>query len=155
MILHVSLGSITENGITLSVLLGAAGIGLACLLLSNRQNLIPVELCYGEKTWQLTALRDTGHSLRDPISGKQVLIIGADTAQQLTGLSPQKLRDPVGTMQTTPGLRLIPYQTVGNTGFLLAIYVPQAKIGNRQGSAVVALSPNVFGNRYQALTGGI
>ena len=125
------------------------------MLLGNRQNLIPVELCYGEQIFQLTALRDTGHSLRDPITGKNVLIVGADMAQRLTGLCPRELRDPVGTMQSIPGLRLIPYQTVGNTGFLLAIFVAQAKIGERQGSAVVALSPNVFGSHYQALTGGI
>lgn len=153
-ILHASLGGITENGITFSMLLGSAGMGLACLLLGKNQNLIPVELTYGKQTLQLTALRDTGHSLKDPISGKSVLILSADAAQHLTGLGPRELRDPVGTMQSVSGLRLIPYQTVGNKGFLLAIFVSQAKIGTRQGSAVVALSPNVFGSHYQALTGG-
>lgn len=153
-ILHLSLGGITESSVTLSMLLGAAGIGLACLILGKQQNLIPVELTYGDQTLQLLALRDTGNTLRDPVTGKCVLVVGADTAQQLTGLSSQELRDPLGTMETVPGLRLIPYQTVGNSGFLLAIWIPKAKIGGKQGSAIVALSPQVFESHYQALTGG-
>ena len=103
---------------------------------------------------RLTALRDTGNSLRDPITGKPVLIVGADIAEKLTGLSPAALRDPVRTMGSLPGLRLIPYRTVGNTGFLLALRIPSVKIGNRQGSALVAFSPHILGSGYQALTGG-
>ena len=154
-LLQLSLGGIAERSVTVSMMLGAAGVGLACLLLNRNQNFVPVELKYGEQTLQLTALRDTGHSLRDPVTGKSVLVVGADTAQQLTGLHPHELRDPVRTLETMPGLRLIPYQSVGNSGFLLAIFVPQAKIGGKQGSAIVALSPNLFGSNYQALTGGM
>lgn len=155
MILHFSLGGITERSVTLSMLMGAAGIGLACLVLGKRQTLIPVELTYGGQTLQLMALQDTGNTLRDPITGKNVLVVGADAAQQLTGLSSQELRDPLGTLETVPGLRLIPYQTVGNSGFLLAIWIPKAKIGGKQGSAIVALSPQIFESHYQALTGGM
>lgn len=155
-LLHLSLGTIVGgNHGWASSLLGAAGLGLACIVLGKGQELVCVELTYGEQTLQFMALRDTGNTLRDPITGKSVLIVGADVAQTLTGLSPADLRDPVKTMGTVPGLRLIPYRTVGNTGFLLALPVPQAKIGSRKGSALVALSPNVFGSRYQALTGGM
>ena len=155
MLLHFSLGGITEHNLTFSMLLGAAGIGLACLILGKRQTLIPVELTYGSQTLRLMALRDTGNTLRDPITGKCVLVVGADAAWQLTGLSPRQLRDPLGTMETVSGLRLIPYQTVGNSGFLLAVWVHKAKIGGKQESAIVALSPQVFGSHYQALTGGM
>ena len=155
MLLHFSLGGITERDVTPSMLLGATGIGLACLILGKRQTLIPVELTYGDQTLQLMALRDTGNTLRDPVTGNCVLVVGADAAWQLTGLTPRQLRDPVGTMETVPGLRLIPYQTVGNSGFLLAIWIPKAKIGGKQGSAIVALSPQVFSSHYQALTGGM
>ena len=136
------------------MLLGAAGIGFACLAIGKGRDLIPVELTYGAQTVRLTALRDTGNSLRDPITGKPVLIVGADIAEKLTGLSPAALRDPVRTMGSLPGLRLIPYRTVGNTGFLLALRIPSVKIGNRQGSALVAFSPHILGSGYQALTGG-
>ena len=154
-LLHLSLGGVAEESVTPSMLLGSAGIGLACLILGKRQRLIPVELTYGGKTLQLTALRDTGNTLHDPVTGKSVLVVGADAAWQLTGLTDGQLRDPLTTIETVPGLRLIPYQSVGNSGFLLAVCIPKAKIGGRQGSAIVALSPQVFGSHYQALTGGM
>lgn len=154
-LLHLSLGGITgSKDEAASMLLGAAGICFACLAVGNRRVFIPVELTYGNQTVRVTALRDTGNTLRDPVTGKQVLVVSADVAQKLTGLTQTALSDPVRTMGTVPGLRLIPYQTVGNTGFLLALRIPNAKIGNRQGSTLVAFSPLTFSNHYQALTGG-
>ena len=154
-LLHTSLSGVSQSGGTGSVLLGAAGIGLACLILGKQRTLIPVELDYAGQTLHLMALRDTGNTLRDPITGKSVLVVGADTAAKLTGLSPQELSDPLTTIEMVPGLRLIPYQTVGDSGFLLAIWIPKVKIGGKQGSAVVALSPRIFESHYQALTGGM
>ena len=100
------------------------------------------------------ALRDTGNCLIDPITGGSVLVIGAQAAEKLTGLTAGQLKDPLRTMGQLPGLRLIPYKTIGNTGFLLALKIPEAKIGNRQGSTIVAFSPLILGTNYQALTGG-
>ena len=154
-LLHLSLGnlSVAEREMP-SMLLGAAGIALACMVIGKENKFLPVELTYAGQTVTLTALRDTGNTLRDPITGKQVLIIGADAAQTLTGLTEAALRDPVGSMGILPGLRLIPYQTVGNAGFLLALPMQNVKIGNQRGNILVALSPCVFDRRYQALTGG-
>lgn len=155
LLLHLSLSGITGSKKEMtSMLMGSAGIGFACLAVGKRRNLIPVELTYGAQTVRILALRDTGNTLRDPITGKPVLIVGADIAEKLTGLSPTALHDPVGTMGTIPGLRLIPYRTVGNTGFLLALRIPSVKIGNWQGSVLVAFSPQKLGSGYQALTGG-
>ena len=81
--------------------------------------------------------------------------MGADVAQMLTGLTLTALQDPVGSIGTIPGLRLIPYQTVGNTGMMLAINISNAKIGNRRGNTLVAFSPQIFNGHYQALTGGM
>ena len=154
-LLHLSLGRITaERQELFSMLLGAAGMGFACIAVGRNRNLVPVELTYGTKTLQFKALRDTGNTLTDPITGKQVLIVGADVAEQLTGLTASMLKDPVGSIHAFPGLRLIPYQTVGNTGFLLALKLNNVRIGNRQGSALIAFSPNLLGKHYQALTGG-
>lgn len=155
LLLQLSLGGLTgEKSEAVSVLLGAAGIGFACLLLSKQSKFIPVELHYGNQTLHMTALRDTGNTLRDPVTGKSVLVVSAHIAEQLTGLTADALRDPVETMGKVPGLRLIPYQSVGSDGFLLAVFVPQAKIGTKQGSAIVAFSPMIFESNYQALTGG-
>lgn len=118
---------------------------------------LPVELSYGDKRICLTALRDTGNTLRDPITGRQVLVVGADVAQQLTGLSPQQLRTPIETIEKLPGSRLIPYRSVGSNSFLLAIRVPKVKIGSWQGSTLVAFAPDFLSpeGAYQALTGGV
>lgn len=118
---------------------------------------VPVELSYGDKTLRLTALRDTGNTLRDPVTGQPVLVVDAATAQTLTGLTPQQLRDPVQTMGALPGLRLVPYRSVGQpAGLMLAMKLKKVKIGSRWQSALVAFAPDRLGNEgtYQALTGG-
>lgn len=118
---------------------------------------VPVELSYGDKRIRLTALRDTGNTLRDPITGGQVLVVGADVAQELTGLTVQQLKTPVESVGILPGLRLIPYRTVGQeAGLLLAMKLPRVKIGAWQGSSLVAFAPEGLSpeGAYQALTGG-
>lgn len=119
---------------------------------------LPIELTYGKKHLSLTALQDTGNTLRDPITGGQVLVIGADAAQKLTGLTQQQLQRPVESLGQLPGLRLIPYHTVGSPGnFLLALRIPKVKIGAWEGSTLVAFAPERIGadGAYQALTGGL
>jgi len=154
-LLQFSLGGLSSHqSSVLSMLLSAVGISLACMLVRSRSSFVPVEFFLQGEALHLTALHDTGNTLRDPLSGEGVLVVDADTAQKLTGLTPQQLRDPVGSLGAIPGLRLIPYHTVGNSGFLLALRLPQVKIGTRQGSAVVAFAPQSLGKNYQALTGG-
>ena len=120
-------------------------------------NYLPVELSYGDKHICITALQDTGNALRDPITGRQVLVVGADVAQQLTGLSRQQLRTPIESIEKLPGLRLIPYRSVGSKSFLLALHLPKVKIGAWQGSTLVAFAPDCLSpeGTYQALTGGV
>ena len=139
---------------------GGLIIAAMCLIFcrgSGMGNYISVELLYGKKHLQLTALCDTGNTLRDPLTGRSVLVIGADAAYQLTGLTKDQLRNPVESVGVLPGLRLIPYHTIGQPrGLLLALYLPKVKIGNWQGSSLVALAPECVGSEstYQALTGG-
>lgn len=118
---------------------------------------IPVELRYGESCLKLNALQDTGNTLRDPVTGQQVLVIGADAAQRLTGLTKCQLQSPVESVGAIPGLRLIPYQSVGGRGFLLALRLQEVKIGSWQGSTLVAFAPEGLSREgaYQALTGGV
>ena len=57
-----------------------------------------------------------------------------------------------------PGLRLIPYRTIGQSaGFLAAMRMENVKIGKWQGSRLVAFAPAGLDaeETYQALTGGI
>jgi len=147
---------------------GVVGIlcaaGVLCLLCCfgfrgriGESTYIPVELFYGQKHLALTALQDTGNTLRDPITGRQVLVVGADVARELTGLSYEQLRTPVESVGALPGLRLIPYHSVGSNSFMLAMRIQKVKIGKWQGSSLVAFAPEGLNaeGAYQALTGGI
>ncbi len=121
---------------------------------------VPVELQLGEKSIHITALLDTGNQLQDPITGRPVLVVGAEIANRLTGLTGQELSAPIETISrgNFPGLRLVPYHCVGQSGgMLLALRIPKVKIGNWKGSSLVAFSPvNLCTDgAYQALTGGI
>lgn len=118
---------------------------------------VPVELSYGGRRVKLTALQDTGNTLRDPITGGQVLVVGADVAQRLTGLTVAQLQKPAENIGSLPGLRLIPYRAVGqNSGLLLALRLP-CVIGTWKGNSLVAFAPEGLSpdGAYQALTGGI
>ena len=145
-----------------ALFLAAGGIWLLCRGVCNcgaAREYVPVELNYGGTCLTLTALRDTGNTLRDPVSGERVLVLSPEAAQQLTGLRREQLALPLETLsrRPLPGLRLIPYRAVGQTGFLLGLRIDDAKIGSRRGSAIVALAPEDFGRgqAYQALTGGM
>lgn len=154
-LLHFSIGGLTaQTTEPARMVLGALGLSLACWLARENKPLVPIELSYGENHLKVTALYDTGNALVDPITGQGVLILDAPSAQKLTGLTLEQLNAPVESLGVLTGLRLIPYHTVGNSGFLLALRLANAKIQNRQESITVAFSAQSFGKDYQALTGG-
>ena len=143
-------------------LLGTAGVlcilcGVGFRMRTGSAIYIPVELSYGEKHICLTALRDTGNGLTDPVSGRPVLVVGADVAQKLTGLTREQLHKPIESIGILPGLRLIPYRSINcSSGFLLCMRFQNVKIGTWQGSSLVAFAPEWLHpeGAYQALTGG-
>ena len=142
-------------------MLGAVSIFSLCVSLSNRKSeshdLMPVELQYKQERVSVWALRDTGNTLSDPLSGNPVLIVGPDVAARLLGLTQWQLENPVESLQALPGLRLIPYHTIGQSrGLLLGMRLHNIKIGPWQGSSLVAFAPYGLGEGkiYQALTGG-
>ncbi len=143
------------------VLCGLATVCLLCFLGFGGQcsgaSYIPVELRYGDKCLHITALQDTGNTLRDPITGQAVLVVGADIALELLGLTPGQLQKPIDSVGTLPGLRLVPYHSIGASDFLLAMKLKNVKIGTWQGSTLVAFAPEGLSaeGAYQALTGGV
>lgn len=165
-LLSMALGGIAlgiGDGGFWSLAASAAGVSLLCAVgfrdRPGSVSYVPVELFYAGRRMCLTALHDTGNSLRDPVTGKPVLVVGAEIAGQLMGLTQQQLRSPVAAMADPPlpGLRLIPYRAVGQpAGMLLAIRLPQVRIGNWTGSHLVAFAPDGLSGEgaYQALTGG-
>ena len=146
-----------------SLLIGAGVVLLLCAVGFHRKGIgnryIPVEVQFNGKKLRLIALQDTGNSLRDPLTGRPILVIAADAARELTGLSYEQLQDPVCTLPSAgiPGLRLIPYKTIGQPcGMLLALRLTKVRIGKWEGSSLVAFAPEKLSNEgaYQALTGG-
>lgn len=116
---------------------------------------LPVELSIHGRTMDLTALYDSGNSLRDPVSGEGVLVLSCGAADAVLPrevralLTPQALHDPAQLLlplrKTAPQLapQLLPYQAVGTgSGLLLAVRTDYIKIGGAvyQG-ALAALSP--------------
>lgn len=119
---------------------------------------VPVRITHEGNMVSVIALKDSGNSLRDPVTGESVMVIGAQTAMRLIGLNKEQLSSPMETLtgSSIRGLRLIPYRSVGGSGMLLAKRFPNVQIGDRKGSALVAFAPEAIGKGegYQALTGG-
>lgn len=166
-LLSMALGGIAlglGSGNFLTLVLSAAAVSIMCLVgfrgRVGAREYVSVELCLGEKRAKLLALRDTGNTLTDPVTGQSVLVAGPEAAYTLLGITKEQLRDPVGTLASgvIPGLRLIPYRSVGQPGgMLLALRLSAVRIGNWQGSTLVAFAPEGLDREgtYQALTGGV
>lgn len=163
--LSMALGGIAlqfSRGQVLPLLLCGSVLWLLCRLGFGEgvgeKEYIPVTLSYGGKRIQVIALRDTGNQLRDPVTGEKVLVLSAEAAKNLTGLSDAEISHPLETLakRPIPGLRLVPYRAVGSGGMLLALRIPEVIIGKRKQSAVAAFAPEGFakGDMVQALTGG-
>lgn len=126
----------------------------------GQREYIPVELNWEGREISVIALKDTGNTLRDPLTGEQVLVAGADVGEKLLGLSEHQLCHPVETLASgiISGMRLIPYRAVGQPGsMLLAVRFRNAKIGNSYEDPLVAFAPEELGRGevYQMLTGGV
>lgn len=158
MSLSVSAVSLGNQGVLPSVLALVLVVGICLLVRWDRRtgDYIPVVLRYGGREMTLTALRDTGNNLRDPITGQAVLVVDGKTATALTGLTTEELRMPYNTLGCLPGSRLIPYNAVGQpNGLLLAARFPDVSVGNWRGSCLVAFAPDGFGDeKFQVLVGG-
>ena len=163
-LLSMALGGLAicmETECALGVLGCSAALMLLCRTGFRRRalsrRLVPVEICHGGKSLRLTALCDTGNTLRDPLTGEPVLVAGAACAGMLLGLKAAELSDAAGTVAAHPELhlRLLPYGTVGNSGLLCALRCDRVCIAGKRTGGLVAFSPEAFGNgEYGALTGG-
>ncbi len=158
-LVKISLECLTANLGGIVNLCSAAVLCMVCIWAISGRNkkYLSVELEYRGNTVKIQALYDTGNLLRDPVTGKPVLIVNCDTAKRLTGLSAMQLEDPVKAIGLLPGLRLIPYRTVAMPGgILLALEIKHTKIGKYQGSRLVAFAPGQLdeSGKFQALIGG-
>ncbi|MCD8367673.1 MAG: sigma-E processing peptidase SpoIIGA [Clostridiales bacterium] len=151
------------------LLLAGSGLWAAASLLERRASgksgkKVPVLLEVNGKRRLLTALVDSGNGLRDPISGKGVLVAEWDA---LAACLPEKITQAacaapaehlaeMSAVWPEGRLRLLPCRTVRQTeGFLLAFTAQRAKVdGVERGALPVAISPvRLSDGAYQALIG--
>lgn len=81
-----------------------------------REHLFRVSLTYAGRSVTFSCLYDSGNHLTEPFSGKGVLVVERQVAEQL-------LPDMPSVANLPAGWRLIPYNTLGGNG-LLPAFVP-------------------------------
>lgn len=159
-LLSMSLGGVAvglESGSFWTLLLAAGAVCLMCLIGFRGKmgaQYVPVQI--GD--YCFTALRDTGNTLSDPLTGQEILVVSAKIGQKLLNIGDGELADPVKAMEKVPGLRLIPFHAVGRSGGVLPVKrFEDVRIGSWRGSCLVAFAPNELGQGkpYEALTGGV
>lgn len=132
----------------------------------KRGELIPLTLTRDGRSVTLLALQDTGNTLRDPLTGRPVVVVEGkrvwDLLPELSGGKHATLSDPVVLLE---GLgerervryQLLPYRAVGvDCGLLLALRMDRAVCGSRcYRNCLTALSPTPVsdGGNYSALIG--
>lgn len=165
--LSMTLGGIAVGlgrGGVVSLILSAVVLAMLCYLGFRegvgRQSFVSVCLIHNGKSSCFTALQDTGNTLKDPVSGCQVIVADPGLAWDILGLTPAQLRDPISAMNLghIKGMRLIPYRAVGQPGGMLLGFRPhELTVNGKKEDFVVAFAPTEFakGKQYRALTGGV
>lgn len=133
-----------------------------------RGELTAVQISLEGRRVELTALCDTGNVLRDPVTGRQLLVASFRAVEPLwtpamRGMfSSNLLRFPADLLgmlykqEQAARFRLVPYHTVGiPSGLLLAVRTDWVEVaGTRYENLLVALSPTELGEGIGALWGG-
>lgn len=150
------------NGSYFALAMGAASVCCLCLFVfrghPEKQQYASVRIIHGKRTADLTALLDTGNTLQDPISGLPVLVADYVAAEKLLGITAEQLAKPIETLSggNYPGLRLIPYTSVGEScGMMLGLRVDRLFINGKEDQMIVAFAPHQIGQGrpFQALAG--
>lgn len=171
-VLAISLfcGGFGARHMLISFALGYALLGIILRFSAARGGLTKLIIHNRGRSVALTALRDTGNSLRDPISGAPAIIAAEkDIAallgpklcarlEETRGLAPPQRLEKLWKSGEGSGFKLIPYSAVGvESGLLLAFKVEAAKIGGREiKGAIVAISPGAVspGGEFSAIVNG-
>lgn len=132
-----------------------------------KAELLPVRVCVGGRTAELTALADSGSAIRAP-DGRPVLVTAPGALDGVLPpaagrlLTPGALQAPETLLEAlreaAPELRphLTPYHAVGTAaGLLLSVRTDWTEInGTRYPALTAALAPTALGLGYSALWGG-
>ncbi|MBO5105915.1 MAG: sigma-E processing peptidase SpoIIGA [Clostridia bacterium] len=113
-----------------------------------------LKITYNDKSVCLTALVDTGHSLTDALSQKDVIIIEKSLALKLCEKIPTAITVP--NDNTPNGFRLIPYSVVGGTGLLPAFLPDKVELLEKEKSTeiksvLLGISEVALGEDYKGI----
>ena len=160
-------GPMGLRGILVSAALGYGGLslGLRGQFRHTRTggDLVPLRLCLDGRSLTLLALKDTGHSLTDPLTGGPVVIVESRALEPLLpglDLSGQPVEQLAQARERMPetAFQLLPYRAVGvEHGLLLALRLDRAEWSGRTVErCLAALSPTPVSSEggYQALVSG-
>jgi len=155
-------GGIPYMPVDFKVLFLVAGLSYAMLALVFRHmgrhgpaETAGVTIGWGDRKITAKALIDTGHTLTDPLSGSEVLILEPDCAKPLLPaaaamlIDRKPLRDPVkllemlGTLGYGSRFRIVPYRVMGSEGAFLLVFRPDRVTvdGKARKNCLVGLAP--------------
>ncbi len=125
--------------------------------------LVRLDVYLSGRVLRLTALRDTGNTLTDPVDDRPVVVAEYDALRPCLPAQADPSR-PVESVKRlnelgVKGCRLLPYRAVGTAaGLLLAVRAEGVTAdGDELGPLLIALSPGPVsdGGGYQCLIGGM
>ncbi len=162
-----ALTALSAGGGTLRALLASFLLcyGVGALLfrvqgLFQGRRLVAVEVCHRGRSARFSALRDTGNSLRDPVSGARVLVASPKALAPILGefaalfetLDPLSLQALSGQLGDLGALRLLPYAALGGGG-LLPVLRPEKILldGRACPGLLLGLSPHAQGEDFEGI----
>lgn len=148
-----------------SLLLTAAAVSFACRLLLPKlafaaDSIVPVTLRLNGRVIHLSALRDSGNTLCDPVSGEAVLTVYWQAVRSMFpfALTAGEIASPATLALRLQAYapRLIPYRAIGVASGLMLAIPCEITLNNQTKIGLIALSPTPVSERgaYEALTGG-
>ena len=130
-------------------------------LRAREREILPVAVRLGERTVTLSALRDTGNQLLDPLSGAEVMISDPEAPSPLfpegaLSALPEDAAERFRRLSALPELRerlrLVPYTALGTERGLLLCFRPDSVVaGGRERASLVGLSPAPLRGDYNAI----
>lgn len=128
------------------------------LIYSHKDMLYKMEIRYETRSSRFVALLDSGNHLRDPYSGKTVILVNPTVCKSLTGAeNTDILLEWIRNGTPIKGFRLLPVTALSASGVLPAFTADTAILQTESGDKLiehpcVAFTDDMLGaDRYQAL----
>ncbi len=114
-----------------------------------------IRLAYGERQVEFLCLYDSGNHLVEPFSGRPVLVVEREVAEEVLSVPPSVEQLP---SHSEAGWRLVPYDTLGGSGLLPAFVPRQVVAVSQQGEqrlppCYVAVCDRLGRGEYRGLMG--